>query len=71
MNKVDPKRYMNETGNTYRVERAANKKWLACRYNLNNNRKLFKAVEPRRNRDEVQVALDSVAKLNGWVEIGE
>jgi len=40
-----PKRYIDPKGNTYHVEQAANKKWVAIRINAGGHRKFFKYCE--------------------------
>ena len=68
-NKVSSRRYFDETGNTYHVEQAHNKRWVVMRYNPSNHRKMFKAIAPCRKREEAQLALDVYAECHTWDEV--
>jgi len=65
-----PKRYIDPKGNTYHVEQAANKKWVAIRINAGGHRKFFKHVEPHYDKEFVCDSLSVIAGLHDWSVIG-
>jgi len=58
--------YRDTDNNTYHIEQAANKKWVAIRINAGGHRKFFKQVEPHYDREFVCETLAIIADLHDW-----
>lgn len=65
-NNLVVKSFIDDLGNTYRIEQAYNGVWVVMRYNCGGNRKLFKSIEPHKQRKLVVQRLNKHAELNGW-----
>ena len=63
---AETKSFNDGEGNTYRVERASNGKFVVMRHNAGGNRKLFKCVCPYTNKDAVFNTLKKIAEKKGW-----
>lgn len=62
------KAYIDGDGNTYRVERAANKMFVCVRVNAGGNRKAAKTMGAHKTFNKAQFELDANAERNGWKE---
>lgn len=63
--------YTDGDGNTYRVERAANKMYVCVRTNAGGNRKAAKTMGSHRKFSDAQYELDVNAERNGWKEAAQ
>ena len=63
--------YTDGDGNTYRVERAANKMFVCARTNAGGNRKGVKSMGAHRKFSDAQYELDVNAERNGWKEAAQ
>lgn len=66
---ITAKAYSDNDGNTYRVERATNKKFVTVRINAGGNRKRLKIIAESGSRENAQKMLDAVAQQAGWKEV--
>lgn len=60
--------YCDNTGNTYKVQQAWNKKYIVMRYNTGRYGSIFKAIAPQRNKANIYKDLSKFAKDNNWKE---
>jgi len=59
---ITTKAYLDNEGNTYRVEQASNKKFVTVRINAGGNRKRLKIIAESCSRENAQKMLDAVAQ---------
>jgi len=62
------KSFKDGEGNTYRVERASNGKFVVMRYNEGGNRKLFKQIPPSKSKAHITEDLRFFGAEKGWTE---
>lgn len=60
------KSYLDNDGNTYRVERASNGMFICVRVNAGGNRKGFRPVGAGSKQAAARNDLDVVTEANGW-----
>lgn len=63
------KKYRDNDGNVYGVEKASNGNWIVIRVNSGGNRKGCKKFAPALSFEAMQSTLDCEARSNRWREV--